>query len=51
MRTLAVWCPDWPVVAARVPVTVPAAVIAGGEVLACSPAARLEGVRPWHATP
>ncbi|EFQ83061.1 ImpB/MucB/SamB family protein [Aeromicrobium marinum DSM 15272] len=45
MRTLAVWCPDWPVVAARVPVTVPAAVIAGGEVLACSPAARLEGVR------
>ncbi len=39
------WCPDWPVVAAGLPATVPAAVLANGEVLACSPAARVEGVR------
>lgn len=39
------WCPDWPVVAAGLPATVPAAVLAGGEVLACSPAARASGVR------
>ena len=39
------WCPDWPVVAAGLPTTVPAAVLAGGEVLACSPAARASGVR------
>ena len=45
VRTLVVWCPDWPVVAAGLPATVPAAVLAGGEVLACSPAARAAGVR------
>ncbi|MFT4298521.1 MAG: DNA polymerase Y family protein [Aeromicrobium sp.] len=45
MRTLVLWCPDWPVVAAEQPSTVPVAVLAGGEVLACSPAARSEGVR------
>ena len=45
LRTMVLWCPDWPVVAAQVPVTTPAAVLAGGEVLACSPAARVEGVR------
>ncbi len=39
------WCPDWPVVAAGLPATVPAAVLEAGEVLACSPAARVDGVR------
>jgi protein ImuB len=43
-RVLAVWCPDWPVVAAGAPG--PAAVVHAGRVLACSPAARAEGVRP-----
>lgn len=49
MRTLAVWCPDWPVVAAiadgELPPQGPSAVIAAGTVFACSPAARAEGVR------
>lgn len=45
LRTMVLWCPDWPVVAEHIPAGVPAAVLAGGEVLACSPAARLEGVR------
>ena len=47
MRTLVAWCPDWPVVAAGVVPDQPAAVVggAGGRVLACSAAARAEGVR------
>ena len=43
-RTLVVWCPDWPVVAAGVPLDVPAAVFHANRVVACSPAARAEGV-------
>ncbi|MEV0678423.1 DNA polymerase Y family protein [Actinosynnema sp. NPDC050436] len=47
--TLAVWCPDWPVVAASaqaaLPPHVPAAVIRANEVVACSAVARAEGVR------
>lgn len=44
---MAVWCPDWPVVAvlAELPPGAPAAVLAKGQVLACSPGARAEGVR------
>ena len=46
---MVVWCPDWPVVAAgteqRLSDQAPVAVVQAGQVLACSPAARLEGVR------
>ena len=49
MRTLVLWCPDWPVIAAELVEGVPAhgavAVLHAGRVLACSPAARAEGVR------
>jgi len=49
-RTLYVWCPDWPVVAAGlvegVPVPAPVAVLAANRVVACSAAERTEGVRP-----
>jgi protein ImuB len=47
MRTLAVWCPDWPVRAALPDLArdVAGAVLAGGQVLACNHAARVEGVR------
>src|SRR6266568_2674717 len=45
-RVLAIWCPDWPVAAAGVPATEPVAVLDAGRVLACSLAARAEGVRP-----
>ena len=44
-RTLTAWCPDWPLAAAGVPPDVPAAVIDGEQVLACSEAARADGVR------
>jgi protein ImuB len=48
-RTLVVWCPDWPVVAAEIVAGVPAhepvAVLAANRVIACSTAARAEGVR------
>ncbi|MFB9332797.1 DNA polymerase Y family protein [Actinoplanes octamycinicus] len=48
-RTLMLWCPDWPVVAAEivlgVPAAEPVAVFAGNRVLACSEAARRETVR------
>lgn len=48
-RVLVVWCPDWPVVAAmneeNLPSHLPVAVLDKGEVFACSPAARLDGVR------
>ena len=46
VRTLVVWCPDWPVVAAGVPVDVAAAVLQTGRVMAASPVARAEGVAP-----
>ncbi|MFD1320419.1 DNA polymerase Y family protein [Micromonospora sonneratiae] len=49
VRTLLVWCPDWPVIAAEivdgVPATGPVAVLHANRVLACSEAARREGVR------
>ena len=44
-RTLTVWCPDWPLVAAGVPADVAAATVVADEVLACTAAARAEGVR------
>ncbi|MEO3976884.1 DNA polymerase Y family protein [Streptomyces sp. CAU 1734] len=44
-RVLALWVPDWPVVAASVPAGVPVAVVAAGAVLACSDVARTAGVR------
>src|SRR4051812_14020285 len=43
-RTLVAWCPDWPVVAAGVPLDRPAIVVHANRVVACSPAARAEGV-------
>jgi len=46
VRTLVVWCPDWPVVAAGVPPDAPAAVLRAGRVVAASPAARADGVAP-----
>ncbi len=49
VRMIVVWCPDWPVISAvlagEVADGVPAAVLAGGQVLACSAGARAEGVR------
>src|SRR5688500_6776651 len=47
MRTMVVWCPDWPVMAlvADLPAGAPAAILDKGLVLACSPSARAEGVR------
>ena len=49
VRTLMVWCPDWPVVAAEIVDGVPASgavvVLHGNRVLACSEAARADGVR------
>ncbi|MDI6097932.1 DNA polymerase Y family protein [Actinoplanes sp. NEAU-A12] len=49
VRTLLVWCPDWPVAAAEIVAGVdsaaPVAVFSGNRVLACSEAARQEGVR------
>lgn len=48
-RVLAVWVPDWPVLAharaERIPDGRPVALIEKGEVLACSAAARADGVR------
>ena len=46
VRTLVAWCPDWPVTAAGVVPEQPAVVVGGpgGRVLACSAAARAEGV-------
>ncbi|WP_328409463.1 DNA polymerase Y family protein [Nocardia sp. NBC_00403] len=48
-RVLALWCLDWPAVAAavvaQVPATRPVAVLAAGKVVACSAIARSEGVR------
>ena len=48
VRTMLVWCPDWPVIAAEIEAGVPAhhpvAVLHANQVVACSPAARGEGV-------
>jgi protein ImuB len=44
VRTLVVRCPDWPVIAAGVPLNEPAAVFFANRVVASSPAARVEGV-------
>lgn len=52
-RVLAVWCPDWPVLAVGADPDEPAAVLTGAgsrrSVLACSPAARAAGVRRGQA--
>ena len=45
-RMLVVWCPDWPVVAAAAPPDSLTAVVHANRVVACSAAARAEGVRP-----
>ncbi len=48
-RTLLVWCPDWPVIAAElidgVPADTPVAVLKANRVIACSETARRDGVR------
>ncbi len=48
-RVLAVWCPDWPAVAAAaaadLPATRPVAVFLANRVIACSAQARAEGVQ------
>jgi len=49
VRTLTVWCPDWPVIAAEivdgVPAAEPVVVLHANRVLACSEAARADGIR------
>ncbi len=49
VRTLLLWCPDWPVIAAEIVEGVvaagPVAVLQGNRVVACSEAARADGVR------
>lgn len=51
MRTLVLWCADWPVVAAAAeapdvdPATMPIAVLSANRVVACSALARFGGVR------
>src|SRR5688572_9262698 len=44
MRTLVVWCPDWPVTATGLPAPDPVAVVSANRVVACSAAARADGV-------
>src|SRR3954451_10263110 len=44
-RTLVVWCSDWPVIAAGFTAEVPVAVVHANRVMACSAAARADGVR------
>ena len=44
-RTVVVWCADWPVVAAGVSAETPAVVLHANRVVACSAAARAEGVK------
>src|SRR5580704_5163472 len=44
LRTLVVWCPDWPVVAAGYGASVPVALVTANRVVACSEAARAQGV-------
>ena len=47
-RVLALWCPDWPAIAAAVAADVsptgPVAVTSANRVIACSATARAEGV-------
>ncbi|WP_326552792.1 DNA polymerase Y family protein [Micromonospora sp. NBC_01813] len=49
-RAMVLWCPDWPVIAAEIvdgtPATDPVAVLHANRVIACSAAARAEGVHP-----
>jgi protein ImuB len=45
-RMVVVWCPDWPVTAAGAPPDSLTAVVHANRVVACSEAARAEGVRP-----
>lgn len=49
IRAVALWCPDWPVVAAcaesGIPADRPAAVLVAHRVVACSATARAQGVR------
>lgn len=49
VRTMVVWCPDWPVIAAElvegVSAATPVAVLHANRVVACSPSARQEGIR------
>ncbi len=45
VRTMAVWVPDWPLVAAGVPAEEPAAVFVANRVVACNAAARAADVR------
>nr|WP_226438083.1 DNA polymerase Y family protein [Rhodococcus yananensis] len=49
VRVVAVWCPDWPAVAAAtaadLPATTPVAVVAANRVVACTAPARAAGVR------
>jgi protein ImuB len=46
LRTLVVVCPDWAAMAAGIPAAEPAAVVRANQVVACTTAARAEGVRP-----
>jgi protein ImuB len=49
MRLMVVWCPDWPVIAAEIadgtPAHQPVVVLHANRVVACSEAARREGIR------
>ncbi|MEE6260616.1 DNA polymerase Y family protein [Plantactinospora sonchi] len=49
VRTMLLWCPDWPVVAAEIvdgiSAAAPVAVLHANRVVACSEAARVDGVR------
>jgi len=49
-RALAVWCPDWPVIAVGADLDTAAAVVVKGLIVACSSAARAEGVRRGQRT-
>ncbi|ACU74100.1 conserved hypothetical protein [Catenulispora acidiphila DSM 44928] len=49
-RALAVWCPDWPVLAVGADPDTAAAVVVKGLIAACSAAARAEGVRRGQRT-
>jgi protein ImuB len=45
VRTMSIWVPDWPLVAAGVDPTTPAAVFVANRVVACTASARAAGVR------
>ncbi|WP_433337285.1 DNA polymerase Y family protein [Spirillospora sp. CA-294931] len=44
-RVLVVWCPDWPATAVGIEAAVSGVVVVRGQVVACTAAARAEGVR------